>query len=490
MSQANQLSNRKGKSVSFEESVSTQTGPSSSASTQAARSSSIQAAAPATQAGPIPSILVTPALSAPLSIYRPASRDYPGPPSALQAAFAAAPKPKSFLDLIAQTEAIVGANSRGNPLPQAVSNPVDPAMRMASVAGPSWPTDIITPPLEPAIPVYKSAATIAPGHVTQPVGPTLSSVSSSATTSSGCSTPHLGTSLFASSSTAPGSSLYAAQFAGPALPAVNYAATGTSGRSTPHLGTGLSASGTAAAATSIHLAQVFAPAAHPYQPNPYDEHGNYLTEAESLNQFAGFGGHSSYQPTYYDTSYQNTNCGASYQPIPYDGHAIYQPVPESQTQQVGYGVSSAYYPGHFEERATYGPEHVQYGYPVTSTTADHQHPPYDARQLYSLSPEQLAESSGSGVSSTNEPFPYDLRETYEPESEGISAATARLKKAEDDHSLSLLRLQIRRQQLQNELQTQYLQQLQNQERNERLQQEEERQWRQLDQREYENSRRR
>jgi hypothetical protein len=476
--------------VSFEEPVSTQAGPPSSASTQAARSSSIQAAVPATQAGPIPSIQVTLALSAPLSIYRPASCDHPGPPSALQAAFAAAPKPKSFLDLIAQTEAIVGANSRGNPLSQPVSNPVDPAMGMTSAAGPSWPTDIITPPLEPAIPVYKSAAAIAPGHVTQLVGPTLPSVSSSATTSSGRSAPHLGTSLFASSSTAPGSSLYAAQFAGPALPAANYATTGTPGRSTPHLGTGLSASGTAAAATSIRLAQMFETPAHPYQPNPYDDHGNYLTEPEPLNQLADFGGHSPYQPTHYDTSYQSTPYGASYQPTPYDGHAMYQPVPESLAQQVRYGGSSAYYPSHFEERATYGPEHVQHGQPATSTATDHQHPPYDARQLYSPSPEQLAESSGSGDSSANEPSPYDLRETYEPESEGISAATARLKKAEDDHALSLLRLQIRRQQLQNEQQTQRQQQLRNQERNDRLQQEEERQWRLLDQQEYKNSRRR
>ena len=526
MSHANQLRKQKGKSVSFEEPVSTHAGPSSSALTQAAWSSSIQAVpVPATRAGPIPSNQVTPALSAPLSIYRPASRDYPGPPSALQAAFATAPKPKSFLELIAQTEAIVGANSRGTPLPQPVSNPVDPVTAIGP-AGPSWPADIITPPLEPAVPVHRSAAAIGSGHVIQPVAPTLRAVgsastsssgrstpnlgsgsfasnstrplpsvyagqpfgpilpvlSSSATTSSGRSTPHLGSGLYPSGSTAPGSSLYAAQHAGPTLPAVNYAATGSSGRSTPHLGTGLSASGTEAAATSLRLTQAFNPAARPYQPKPYDERGAYATEPESYNQPAGFGGHSSYQPNPY---------AAPYQPSPYDGQATYEQFPGPQTQPLGYGGSSAYHPGHYGEGASYGPEQAQYGQPIASTAAD-QPTTYDARQLYSPSSEQPGEDSGSRGSSANEPSPYDLRETYEPESNAISAATARLKKAEDDHKLSLLRLQIRRQQLQNEQQTQRLQQLQNQERerNERLQQEEERQWRILEQREARNSRRR
>jgi len=61
----------------------------------------------------------------------------------------------------------------------------------------------------------------------------------------------------------------------------------------------------------------------------------------------------------------------------------------------------SYNPGRYEEQATYGPELAQYGQPAASTACYQQPPLYDARQLYSISPEQPAEDSGSAASSAN-----------------------------------------------------------------------------------------
>jgi hypothetical protein len=470
MSQEGQLRNRKGKSVSFEEPVSTPAGPSSASSVPAAWPSSIQAAPlPSAQAALVPSVHVTP----PLSIYRPASRDYPGPPSAIQAAFAAAPKPRSFLELIRQTDEIVGANARNAHGAQStqlsnagsLSNPVGPSTGQVSAPAPSstkaptfhalvpaavWPSDIYTPPLAPAFPAYRSSAAIASSQVTQPVGPALPPVSSASAVSSGRSIPHLGSGLFNPSSAAPGPSdrptqhlgtglsassstaafspLRLDQHVGSTLPASNSAAAISSGGPTQHLGSGLHTPSDAAAASPLRLAQLFGSAARPYQPTPYDERGTYGPQPELGNQPGRFGGHSSNQTNTY------------------------------------------------EQRETYGPQLMQYVQPAAAQP--YQPSPYDGRQTYSPSPEQLAEDSGSAASSANQPSPYDLRETYEPEPEGRAAALARLQHAEQQHALSLLRLQIRRQQLQN------------QEQSERLQQEEERQWRLLEARENRHSRRR
>jgi hypothetical protein len=183
MSQEGELGNRRsgGRFVSFDDPVSTQAGNSSYGPAPVALSNSVQAArSQPTQGPPIPTITVTPVLDP----YRPVSRDHRGPDSLLQAAWAAAPKPKSFLEAIAQSTYIRENTYR---TPNANLGPLaDPVtMPPATAILPARPADIITPPQQSAYPVYGSTTNTATGIVTQSLGPTVPYQSPSDTSSSG-----------------------------------------------------------------------------------------------------------------------------------------------------------------------------------------------------------------------------------------------------------------------------------------------------------------